>query len=136
MPPAPLKFPKNAIMMWNGNKITDHNRSELSVDVNRIESTKRMANGRMRKYVVADKHSFSVSWNDLPDARSWTVDGFWGGKDIETFYKANAGEFELKVTNGDGIVNTFTVVFSDFSKKINRRGDYDLWDVSIQMEEV
>lgn len=136
MPPAVMKFPRNAIMMWNNNKVTDHNRSELSVSVERIENSKRMANGRMRKYVIADKHSFSVSWNDLPDRKEWTVDGFWGGKEIEAFYKANAGEFELKVTNGDGRVETFAVVFKEFDKKINKRDVYDLWDVSIQMEEV
>lgn len=136
MPPAPIKLPLNAIMMWNGNKVTDHNRSDLSVSVDRIENSKRMANGRMRKYVIADKHTFSASWDDLPDARAWTVDGFWGGKDIEAFYKANAGDFELKITNGDGVVNTFTVVFTEFDKKITKRGAYDLWNVTIQMEEV
>lgn len=136
MPPAPMKFPRNAIMMWNNNKVTDHNRSELSVDVERIESTKRMANGRMRKYVVADKRSFSVSWENLPDIKDWTVDGFWGGKEIESFYGSNAGEFVLKVTHGDGRVESINVVFTDFSKKIVRRDTYDLWNISVRMEEV
>lgn len=136
MPPVALKFPKNAIMQWNGQKVTDHNRSELSVDVDRIENVKRMANGRLRKFVVADKRSFSVSWKDLPDNRSYTVDGFWGGRDIETFYNANAGEFELRVTNGNGTVETFTVVFTDFSKTISKRGEFDFWQISVQMEEV
>lgn len=136
MPPVAQKFPKNAIMMWGGQKVTDHNRSELSVDVERIQTVKRMANGRMRKYVVADKRSFSVSWKDLPDNRAYTVDGFWGGRDIEAFYNANAGEFELKVTNGNGTVETFTVVFTDFSKTISKRGEFDFWQISVQMEEV
>lgn len=136
MPPAPMKFPRNAIMMWDSNKVTDHNRSELSVAVDRIENVKRMANGRMRKYVIADKRNFTVSWTNLPDRKEWTVDGFWGGKEIESFYNSNAGEFELKVTNGDGRVETFFVVFKDFDKKINKRDVYDLWDVSVQMEEV
>lgn len=136
MPPVPMKFAKNAIMMWNGNKITDHNRSEVSVDVDRIENVKRMANGRLRKYVIADKRSFSVSWKDLPDARAWTVDGFWGGRDIEAFYNINAGEFELKLTNGNGTVETFTVVLSDFSKTISKRGDFDFWQISVKLEEV
>jgi len=136
MPPAPMKFARNAIMMWDGNKVTDHNRSDLSVSVERIENSKRMANGRMRKYVVADKHTFSVSWEELPNKSTWTVDGFWGGSDIEEFYLDNAGEFLLQITNGDGAINNFNVVFTEFNKKISKRGEYDLWDVSVQMEEV
>lgn len=136
MPPAPMKFPKNALMEWNGNKVTDHNRSDLSVDVERIESTKRMANGTLRKYVIADKRKFSVSWDDLPHAGAWAVDGYWGGQEIESFYNTNAGAFTLKVTNGDGTSQSFTVVFSGFSKNITKRGVYDFWQVDVSMEEV
>lgn len=136
MPPVAMKFPKNALMEWNNNKITDHNRSELSVDVERIESARRMANGTLRKYVIADKRSFSVSWEDLPNQRDWTVDGFWGGRDIEAFYNTNAGSFVLKVTSGDGVVESFTVVFKDFSKSISKRGSFDFWQVDVSMEEV
>lgn len=133
---TPLRFPKNALMEWNGNKVTDHNRSELSVDVERIETTKRMANGTLRKYVVADKRKFSVSWEDLPHSKDWTVDGFWGGKEIESFHGANAGQFVLRVTNGDGTVETFNVTFTGFSKNLSKRGLYDLWQVDVQMEEI
>lgn len=133
---APMKFPKNALMEWNNNKITDHNRSELSVAVERIESTKRMANGTLRKYVIADKRTFSVSWDKLPHKKDWTVDGFWGGKEMEAFYNSNAGAFTLKITNGDGVIETFTVVFSGFKKSISKRGAYDFWGVNVELEEV
>lgn len=136
MPPVAMKFPKNCLMEWNNNKITDHNRSELGVEVERIESSKRMANGTLRKFVVADKRKFSVSWKDLPHLKDWAVDGYWGGREIETFHKNNAGPFVLKVTNGDGIVETWTVVFTNFSKDISKRGAYDFWQVNVAMEEV
>jgi len=136
MPPTPMKFPKNCIMQWNDHKVTDHNRSELSVSVERIENSKRMANGTLRKYVIADKRKFSVSWDNLPDNTAWTVDGFWGGRDIENFYNNNAGSFTLKVTNGNGSVESFAVVFSDFSKAIHKRGSYDFWSLDVSMEEV
>lgn len=133
---AALVFAKNAIMEWDNHKITDHNRSDLGVEVNRIETTKRMANGTLRKYVVADKRTFSVSWSDLPHKDDFTVDGFWGGKEIEDFYNENAGAFVLKITNGDGTLELFTVVFSNFSKDITKRGRYDFWNVSVELEEV
>lgn len=133
---TPIKFAKNALMEWNGNKISDHNRSELGVNVERIETAKRMANGALRKYVVADKRKFSISWDELPHSKDFTVDGFWGGREIEDFYNKNAGTFTLKITNGDGTSNTFTVMLTGFDKDIIKRGAYDFWKVSVEMEEV
>lgn len=131
-----VKLDKNSLMEWNNNKITDHNRSELSTDVNRIETPKRMANGSMRKYVIADKRTFSVSWSEVPHLKDYTVDGYWGGKEMETFYNTNAGVFTLKITNGDATVETFSVVFTSFSRDLSKRGLYDFWNVSVEMEEV
>lgn len=136
MPPAPVKFEKPQLMEWNGNKITDHNRSELQVNVDRIETSKRMANGTMRKYVVADKRKFSTSWDNLPHNKDWTVDGFWGTKEMETFYNNNAGQFTLRLTMGDGTLETYDVVFTGFSKDLGKRGEFDFWQVSVEMEEV
>lgn len=133
---AAEKFDLNALMEWNNNKTTDHNRQPLSVTVERIESTKRMANGTMRKYVIADKRSFSTSWTELPNKAASTVDGFWGADEIETFFNNNAGEFILKVTYGNRTTETFTVVFSSFSKTLSKRGVYDFWDVDLEMVEV
>jgi hypothetical protein len=136
MPPTPRVFPKNAIMEWNNNKVTDHNRSELNVSVERIENVKRMANGTMRKYVIADKRSFKVSWSDLPHLTPYTVDGFWGGRDIESFYNTTVGSFALKITEGDGVQTIVNVMMTDFDKTITKRGLYDFWDINVEMEEV
>jgi hypothetical protein len=132
----PRVFEKPQLMTWNNNKITDHNRSELSVDVERIEEKARMANGTMRKYIVADKRTFSCSWDDLPHSKDFTVDGFWGKREIEKFYNDFAGGFTLRIYNGDGKVDTFTVMMSDFSAELSKRGAYDFWSVSVEMEEV
>ena len=50
--------------------LTDDNRSSLQVTLDRIEYKKRMINGRMRSYHVADKKTFSVSWKDLPSLKT------------------------------------------------------------------
>lgn len=71
-----MTFARPRLLRFNTNAVTDHNRSELGIDPERIESRKRMANGTMRKYFVADKHTFTVSWNDIPHLASQTVDGF------------------------------------------------------------
>ena len=46
-------------------KLTDHNRGPIQVSPELIESQSRMANGKMRKYVVAQKNKISVSWKYL-----------------------------------------------------------------------
>jgi hypothetical protein len=94
-----------------------------------------MANGLMRKYVIADKRTFSTSWEGLPHAATRTVDGKWGGREIEAFYNAQAGPFNLEIVDGDATVHVYSVMFTEFSKTITRRGSYDFWNISITMEE-
>ena len=94
--------------------LSDHNRSEISITPNRIENRKRMVNGHMRSYHIADKISLSVSWNLLPsrshsgsaefneygkitDATltEYTADGGAGGEDLLKWYENNTGSFYM-----------------------------------------
>jgi hypothetical protein len=133
---VPRKFLKPSLMQWDGNKITDHNRSELSIDVERIQEKSRMANGTMRKYIVADKRSFSVSWQDVPHNKDFTVDGFWGKEEIESWFNTKTGLFVLTLNMGDGSIELYNVMFDQFNAEISKRGAYDFWKVSVQLEEV
>jgi hypothetical protein len=123
-------------MRWDNNAITDHNRSEVSISSERIEKKQRMADGTLRKYVVADKNTYTVSWDDLPHSSTYTVDGFWGADEISSFYESTIGDFDLEITYGDGSTDTVSVMFSDFSKSIKKRGTFDFWQVSVSMEQV
>ena len=46
--------------------LSDDNRSEIKFTVNRIDQKRRMVNGRMRSYHIADKLQIDVSWDNLP----------------------------------------------------------------------
>jgi hypothetical protein len=46
--------------------LSDDNRSPIDFRPTRIESRKRMVNGRMRSYHIADKLTISTSWDMLP----------------------------------------------------------------------
>jgi len=46
--------------------LSDDNRSPIEFKPTRIESRKRMVNGRMRSYHIADKLTISTSWDMLP----------------------------------------------------------------------
>lgn len=131
-----MTFVKPRLMRWNGNAITDHNRAQLSVDVERIEKKQRMANGTLRKFIIADKRTFGTSWSMLPKLTTQTVDGFWGGEAIENFYNTVPGTFSLEISDADGDVSTYNVMFSDFSKSIVKRGAIDYWEVTVTLEEV
>jgi len=131
-----VKFLKPQLMTWSGNKITDHNRSELQMSVERIENRARMADGTSRSYVIADKRTFSLSWTTVPGTAAHTVDNFWGAREMENFYNT-ANVFTLVVLEGDGKIRNYTVYMNNFSSTlVKRAGKYDWWDVSVEMVEV
>ena len=79
-------------------KLTDHNRDSINIRPELIESQSRMANGKMRKYVVAQKNKISTSWKYVPSVTNLIIDNQGQNADInyaagwiESFYKANAG---------------------------------------------
>ena len=133
----PITFLTPRLLQFNSNAVTDHNRSPLAVDLSRIGENKRMVDGSLRTFYVADKRSFSVSWEDVPFESVQTVDGFWGAEDIRDFYEATTGSFTLGVTNKDNTVTNYTVVFTGFSMEVTKRwGQKHLWQISVDLEEV
>lgn len=95
--------------------LSDDNRSALDFQIERIENRKRMVNGRMRSYHIADKLKLSTSWDMLPsrsyalrpdysqetgkssyansNAQEFTTDGGAGGVDILKWYENHKGSF-------------------------------------------
>jgi len=63
-------------------KITDHNRRPLGINIDEISTSQRTANGTMRKNVIAQKHTFNISWEDVPNTSTYTVDGGWGASQV------------------------------------------------------
>ena len=93
--------------------LSDHNRSEISFNTERIEKRQRTINGRMRSYHIADKLSISFSWNNLPSrshsevadfnssgvsplknsTSEYTTDGGAGGVQLLDWYENHKGPF-------------------------------------------
>jgi hypothetical protein len=133
----------------NWQKLTDHNRDPIDISTEIIETQARMANGRMKKYIVAQKNTISVSWNYVPSKTSETADLNHGAAWIESFYRSNVGSpIYLKVVaselNSSGNFVTaktgsevYTVFMSNFSKSIiNRTKISDYVNMSIDFTEV
>ena len=94
--------------------LSDHGRSEISFSKQRIENRKRLINGNMRSYHVADKVTASWSWDMLPSrafsnnpifndntgkqttsSEEYTADGGAGGVDLIKWYENNPGSFYM-----------------------------------------
>lgn len=139
-------------------KLTDHNRQPIDIAPELIESANRMANGKMRKYIIAKKNKISVSWSYVPTKTSESVDGNYGPAWLEALYNANVGvpvylriissEIDPVATLG-GVPSDFnfksavsgsqsyTVFITSFSKKIiHRTTKCDYVDMSIEFTEV
>lgn len=139
-----MAWKDNSMMFWNNGstfvKVTDHNRSALTVDYERIERKQRMADGTLRRHTVAKKRTWACNWDMIPStnvAGMKTADGGLSGEEIEAFHDVNNGQFQMQLRKGNGVITTVTVMIAEFSKEVVRRGpNADLWNLSITLEEV
>jgi hypothetical protein len=142
--------------------LSDDNRGDINIGRTRLETRKRMINGRMRSYHVADKATIGTSWNMLPSRSyadgtvtvgdySYTSDGGAGGVEILDWYEQNTGSFWVylaydKYNNFTGVnkmskMNQYNevieVFFSDFSYNVIKRGAalHDYWNITFSLEE-
>jgi hypothetical protein len=96
----------------NWYKLSDHNRNPIDITYTLIEQTDRMANGTLRKYVVARKFIIAVDWKDLPTLDSNLVDydgSTHGGAWIKAFYEKNYNSpvyVKLTFAQDTGIVDS------------------------------
>jgi hypothetical protein len=128
-------------------KVSEHNRSSASLDIERIEKTQRMSNGSLRKIWIADKKLFSASWSLLPTDNTMTVDGGMGASEIQSFYlNKGKGAFKVKISyNGVAARDeVISMVFTSCNFTIMKRNvrssstsvPQEFWDVSLSLEEV
>jgi hypothetical protein len=138
-----LANPAGTTKVWN--KVTEHNRSEFSINVERIEKVVRTSNGSLRKNFIADKRKFSTSWDMLPSYRSLTVDAAWGAEDLRSFYLGEEGQSNFKirlniakagVSQESSGYEEYNVIITDCSFAIAKRGLQPHWNVSLSMDEV
>ena len=95
--------------------LSDDGRAPIDFKPTRIENRKRMVNGRMRSYHIADKLTISTSWDMLPSrsyylrpdftqetgkseyannrSLEFTTDGGAGGVDLLKWYENHKGSF-------------------------------------------
>lgn len=126
-------------------KLTEHNRSDIAMGVQRIEKTQRMSNGDLRKFFIADKKTFSFSWDMLPGTRIYTVDNQWGALDIIKFYESLEGQSTFTIRfnfakNGSNQESSgyeeYTVSCTSFDATLVKRGEVPFYNISMSVEQV
>lgn len=172
--------------------LSDHNRSPIDVNIERIEKRQRMANGAMRSFFIADKLSINVSWSMLPSrsflvspgfdaitgkpqtgiltpddiqrpytddgtyyadrSLQYTADGGAGGVELLSWYKQNTGPFWVMLSYDNysefpqnsqqrirlsEYAEARFMFISSFNYSVIKRGGtkFDLWDISVTLEE-
>lgn len=131
-------FPRGSIMTINGTNVSEHGRQPISLTPERIGAKDRMWNGKLRSSLIANKYSFTVTWNDLPSDTSRTVDGYMGGKALKDLYEAAVDPVAV-VLAYDGTVVNYDMLITSFSYDVKNRipfANYDLVDVSMTFEQV
>ena len=144
LPVGSALFIQDANNAWQ--KLTEHNRSPISLDVERFEQTSRMANGSLRKLFIADKKRVSTSWTMVPSYSTMTVDGGWGAEDLKTFYLSAKGQgtFNVRIAYNSVRTEDFAASFTACSFNMIKRNVKEnavntpqaFWNVSISLEEV
>ena len=132
--------------------LSDHGRGEINFGKQRIENRKRMINGTMRSYPVADKLTIGFQWENLPsrsfasapdfDANGltneyeYTVDGGAGGVELLDWYENHNGPFWMLLaydkynefsgsearSHLDQYNQLVQVYFSSFDYSVTKRG--------------
>lgn len=137
------EFSTDAQNLNNGRlTLTDHSRSPLAVDYELIETSSRMANGTMRKYVIDKKRSFSCAWPMLPTINSMIVDGLSNANTMKKFYELNSNNlmtlslFHARNGGSSMTPETYNVFWQSFDYEIVKRyRNFDYWDVSVDFLE-
>jgi hypothetical protein len=126
--------------------LSDHSRSPLSVSYDVLTKSDRMADGTMKKYVIAKKKIIQCQWTMLPTIRTQVADGNADARDMKEFYEANLYRkmsmtlyYHRNHTERSGLTYSepIEVFWENFSFEVVKRyRDFDYWDVTAEFVEV
>ena len=131
--------------------LPDLNRDPLQVSHEEIEQVQRTVDGSLRYHHNATKIKMSISWKSLPADSPSVEDGAFGANDMLDIYKNNKGTFFVEIYNRDSAkkdsagpdlrinvrIATFTYSIVKRNFHVSSTGKLsDLWDVTMELEEV
>lgn len=134
-----LILQKGSLIVLGGIALSEHNRSSLAIPHQPVKTDKRLANGGMRRYFVANKLTFSFSWEKLPALDEQTVDGKAARNSIRNLWLANPGEIVMTYkevnNNNNQISSQYTVFIDTYQDELLKRLSYQQWNVQMTLIE-
>lgn len=136
-----ITLPKGSLITLNGIVLSEHGRSTFDITPNDIKYDNRTVTGTMRRYFVASKGTYNVSWTMLPALDSQTLDGKAGRNTLKSLYDNNMGTsitlqyYEVNSSNNQTFVSK-TVFIESYSETLVKRWGMQLWDTKLSLVEV
>lgn len=125
--------------IWIDNvQLTDQGRSPVSRSRDERSVSVELANGTRKRYIKAVKHTFSTSWNYLPDDSTCTIDGYAARSEIVKLIGDASDSHLLRFFDKNGHYEEFTVFVSSYSEELIKRDPVSgvfIWTVSVEFEE-
>jgi hypothetical protein len=126
--------------------LSDHSRSPLSVSYDVLSKSDRMADGTLKRYVVARKKIIQCQWSMLPTIRSQVADGNADARDMKEFYESNLYR-PMSMTlyynrntaerSGAAYAETLSVYWNNFTFDVVKRyKNFDYWNVTAEFLEI
>jgi hypothetical protein len=131
-----LFFP--AAIWIDNNALTDQGRAPVAVGRDERSVINELATGKRKRYVKAIKHTFSMSWEWLPDDEFDTIDGGWARKKMREFIGDSPYTHTLRFYDRNAGWKEYTVFVNSYSEELVRRDPHTgthFWSVSIEFEE-
>lgn len=124
------------ILSLNGVEFTDQGRT-LSESREEVSAPVQLANGTVKKYIIAIKKRWSISWQWLPNLSSLTYDEK-GARDQLRAIAYAGNTFPLIMRNTYGETTSHTVWVENYSEELIRRdtinGEY-FYNVTVELVE-
>lgn len=121
----------NVQLTDQGRAPVDRSRDERSVSVE-------LANGTRKRYLKAVKHTFSTSWNYLPDDSICTIDGYAARNTMVKLLGESTDSHTLRFFYQNGKYEEYTVFLTDYKESLIKRDPVSgvfIWTVSMSFEE-
>lgn len=126
--------------------LSDHSRSPLSITYDVLSKSERMADGTLKRYVIARKKIIQCQWSMLPTIRSQVADSNADARDMKEFYESNLFKsmtmslyYNRNHTEraGGAYLETVPVYWNNFTFDVVKRyKDFDYWNVTAEFLEI
>lgn len=115
--------------------LTDENRQPLQESSDRREVSLELASGKKRKFVKKICKQWTITWDDVAESASKTVDGKGGRNEIRALAQTE-GTLAFAIQDGHNSTENYTVFVDSYQETvISRRTDTHRYSCTLSISE-